>query len=142
VSVESAAIVALRNARGTSAGARVLTVALRMMAGGTIVVGGCWDYVNRAFNDAGFPAQKRLTVFTGPEAGPYAEPSLIKPGDWLYFENLTFGGIGHSALFVDWIDFDTRTALTIEYVGQNKVIPGRYREYDVTKCFGIYRGKE
>jgi hypothetical protein len=142
LTAESVALVARSHARESSPGAKVLASALRMMSGGTVVVGACWDYVNEAFKDAGFPAGKRLTVFSGPEGGPFADPTLIRPGDWLYFVNLTFGNIGHSAIFVDWIDFDARSAITIEYVGQNQAMPGRYREYDITKCFGIFRGKE
>jgi len=142
LSVDSAAVIAKRFSEGASTGAAVLRTALEMMEKKTLVVGACWDFVNRAFTDAGFPASKRETVFKGTGKGPYADPTLIKPGDWLYFVNLTFGNVGHSAIFVEWIDFDARSAITIEYIGQKKEMPGRFREYDITKCYAIFRGKK
>jgi hypothetical protein len=30
----------------------------------------------------------------------------------------------------------------IGYVGQNRVKPGQFREYDLTRLFGIVRGKD
>jgi hypothetical protein len=142
LTVDSAAVIAWRRSEGGSAGAAVLRTALRMMEEKTIVKGACWDWVNKAFNDAGFPSADRETLFKGTEKGPYADPTLIKPGDWLYFVNLTFGNVGHSAIFVDWIDFDRRSAMTMEYIGQNREMPGRFREYDIIKCYAIFRGKE
>jgi hypothetical protein len=142
LTVGSAAVIAKRRSAGASTGAAVLRTALDMMEKKTVVVGACWDFVNKAFNDAGFPSSKRETVFKGTEKGPYADPTLIKPGDWLYFVNLTFGNVGHSAIFVEWIDFDKRSAITIEYIGQKKEMPGRFREYDITKCYAIFRGRQ
>ena len=141
LSVDSVAAVARRRAIGDSPGAKVLRTALDMAEKKVIVKGACWDWVNKAFNDAGFPAAKRQTIFSGKEKGPYADPTMIKPGDWLYIVNFTFGNIGHSALFIDWIDFDKRSAITLEYVGQNKEMPGRFREYDITKTYMITRGR-
>jgi hypothetical protein len=140
LSAESLGVIAMRRAEGGSTGAAVLRTALRMVEEKTIVKGGCWDWVNRAFDDAGFPSSKRTTVFKGTEKGPYADPTLIRPGDWLYIVNFTFGNIGHSTIFIDWIDFDNRSAITLEYIGQNREMPGRFREYDITKCYMIFRG--
>jgi hypothetical protein len=53
-----------------------------------------------------------------------------------------YGEVGHSASFVEWIDFDRRSALTIEYVGTNRKVPGRFREADITKTYGLVRGME
>jgi hypothetical protein len=142
LSVEAAARIAAGRATDASAGARVLATALVMMRNRTVVVGGCWDYVNKAYTDAGFTADKRLAVYKQGEKGPFIEPTLIRPGDWLMFVNFTFSNVGHSAIFVEWIDFDKRSALTIEYVGQNRAMPGQYREYDITKCYAVFRGKE
>jgi hypothetical protein len=142
LSVESLSVAAERRSEGGSTGAAVLRTALRMVEEKTIVKGGCWDWVNRAFDDAGFPSAKRTTVFKGTEKGPYADPTLIMPGDWLYIVNFTFGNIGHSTLFIDWMDFEKRSAMTLEYIGQNREMPGRFREYDITKCYMIFRGRE
>jgi hypothetical protein len=135
-------VIARTHSEESSAGANVLAAALDMIEEKSIVVGSCWDYVNKVYDNAGFTLEKRLTIYRDAENGPYTDPTLIKPGDWIMFKNLTFGNVGHSAIFVDWIDFDRRSAITIEYAGQKREIPGRYREYDVTKCFGILRGKE
>jgi hypothetical protein len=106
-----------------------------------VVVGACWDFVNAVFNNAGFPAAKRFTMYNSKESGPFVDSTLIKPGDWIYFVNYTFNNIGHSAIFVDWVDFRSRRALTIEYVGLNRRVPGRYAEYDISECYGVFRGK-
>jgi hypothetical protein len=142
LTVESLAMATRRKSEGASPGAAVLRTALRMMEERIIVKGGCWDWVNRAFDDAGLPSSKRITVFKGTEKGPYADPTLIKPGDWLYIVNFTFGNIGHSTIFIDWIEFEARSAITLEYIGQNREMPGRFREYDITKCYMVLRGKE
>jgi hypothetical protein len=141
LTLESVSVHTAHFAKGDTAGARVLDAGLDMLEKGTIVVGSCWDYVNRVYTDAGFTADKRLTLYRTKETGPYIDPLLILPGDWIQFRNLTFGSIGHSAIFAGWIDFDRRIAITIEYAGQNRNEPGRYREYDITKCYGLLRGK-
>jgi hypothetical protein len=129
-------------AKGEIGGAKVLKAGIEMLAARTIVIGSCWDYVNKVYTNAGFPGNKRYSIFASKETGPYIDPLLILPGDWIQFKNLSFGEIGHSAIFAGWIDFDRRIAITIEYAGQNRNEPGRYREYDITKCFGLLRGKE
>jgi hypothetical protein len=134
--------IAERRAAGTDPSAKVIAAALALVRSGTVVKGGCWDWVNRAYNDAGYPAKKRQTVFQSKPEGPYVNPALIRPGDWISFCNLTYGEIGHSALFVDWIDFDRRSAMTLEYAGENREIPGRYREYDIFKCYLVTRPVE
>jgi hypothetical protein len=125
-----------------SPGGRVLVAAQEMIDRGTIVVGACWDYVNAVFNRAGFPASKRVTVYQTKERGPYADPALLVPGDWIYFVNHTFSNVGHSAIFVRWVGIGRRRALTIEYVGRNRLLPGRYTEYDISECYGVFRGRE
>jgi hypothetical protein len=141
-SVKSAAVIARRHARGKTPGAKILSVAVSMVDKKTLVLGACWDFINAVYTKAGFTAKKRLTVYRQPETGPFADPAILKPGDWVMYRNLPYGEIGHSALFVEWIDFDKRSALTIEYVGGKRKIPGRYREADLTKIWGVTRGKE
>jgi hypothetical protein len=135
-------MIARQHAKGKGPGAKVIGAALRLLENGTVVVGSCWDYVNRAYDDAGFTSKKRSVVWKEPEGGPYIDPTSVRPGDWIMFRNLTFGNIGHSSIFVEWIDIEKRSALTIEYAGQNRRIPGRFREYDITKCYCVLRGSD
>lgn len=139
LSPEAISSIAVRRASGADPGAKVVAAALALVRNGTVVKGGCWDWVNRAYNDAGYPARRRRTVFQSKPEGPYANPALIRPGDWIAFSNFTYGEIGHSALFVDWIDFERRSAITMEYAGENREIPGRFREYDIFKCYQVVR---
>jgi hypothetical protein len=139
LSSEAISSIAERRAAGDTPGAKVVAAALALVRNGTVVKGGCWDWVNRAFNDAGYPAKKRQTVFQSKPEGPYVNPALIRPGDWISFRNLTYGEIGHSAIFVDWIDFEKHSCITLEYAGENREIPGRYREYDIFKCYIVMR---
>lgn len=142
VSVATAQVVAMRHAQEKTPGAKVLQTAIAMVNAGEIILGSCGDYVNAVYTRAGFTAEKRGNVYLQPETGPYAEPSILKPGDWVMYKNLPYGEIGHSAIFVEWIDFQKRSALTIEYVGNSRSVPGRYREADLTKLWGVVRGKE
>ncbi|MBN2439946.1 MAG: hypothetical protein JXJ04_01315 [Spirochaetales bacterium] len=123
-------------------GGRVLAVAADLVAKKELILGGCWTYVNAVYDRAGFPADKRETLYKAGQKGPYIDHSLILPGDWIMYCNLPYKEIGHSAIFVEWIDFERRSALTIEYVGGNRKIPGRYREADILKTFGLLRGME
>jgi hypothetical protein len=136
---EAISSIAERRAVGVTPGAKVIAAALTLVRSGTVVKGGCWDWVNRAFNDAGYTANKRRAVFQSKPEGPFVNIALIEPGDWISFRNLTYGEIGHSALFVDWIDFDRHSAITLEYAGENREIPGRYREFDIFKCYLVTR---
>lgn len=134
--------IAERNAAGATPGAKVVAAALTLVNNGTVVKGGCWDWVNRAYDEAGYPAKKRRVVFQSKPEGPYVNAALIRPGDWISFKNLTYGEIGHSAIFVDWIDFERYSAITLEYAGENREIPGRFREYDIFKCYIVARPEE
>jgi hypothetical protein len=136
------AAIAYRHAHLAAPGGKVLARAVEMVEKEAYVVGACWDFINEIYNRAGFNRARRTNVYLKPETGLFADPGLIRPGDWVMYRNLPYGEIGHSALFVEWIDFDKRSALTIEYVGRNRRIPGRYREADLTKTWGIIRGRE
>ena len=124
LSPQAISSIAERKAAGATPGAKVVAAALALVKSGTVVKGGCWDWVNRAYNDAGYPAKKRRAVFQSKPEGPYVNAALIRPGDWISFRNLTYGEIGHSALFVDWIDFERHSAITLEYAGENREMPG------------------
>ena len=141
-SAHAISVIARKHATSDTAGGRVLKAAVEMVDQEVVVLGSCFGYINQVYEKAQFPAENRLQVYMAPETGPYVDPALIKPGDWIMYRNLPYGEIGHSAIFVEWIDFNRRSALTIEYVGTNRNIPGRFREADITKTFGVVRGTE
>jgi len=126
-------------AKGSGPGAIVLATASRMLDTGVVVVGSCWDYINQVFIRAGFKGARLASFYSRPYAGPFADTSLIQPGDWIMYQNLSYGGIDHSAIFVAWIDFQQNRALTISYVGQNRHMPGRLFEYDLSRTYQILR---
>ncbi len=141
-SIDSVAAVVVSHSGDDTPGGRVLAAAAAMVSEQKIVRGACWDFVNAVYNRAGFPGAERITIFKKPETGPFADPGVIRPGDWVMYRNLPYGEIGHSAVFVEWIDFGKRSALTVEYVGSNRRVPGQYREADLTKVWGVIRGKD
>ncbi|MBN1524269.1 MAG: hypothetical protein JW904_07305 [Spirochaetales bacterium] len=141
-SVSSVAVIGKRHAALPTPGGKVLAVAHSIVSNGEIILGACWDFVNTVYGQAGYTSKKREKLYLEKETGPFADPGTLLPGDWVMYRNLPYGEIGHSAIFVEWIDFDRRSALTIEYVGGNRKVPGRYREADLTKIWGIYRGKD
>lgn len=107
-----------------------------------IVRGSCWDYSNAVYNRSGFSNNRsgRITVFKGSkDNGPYADAKLIKPGDWLYYVNHSYGNIEHSAIFVKWIDFDAHSALMLSYGGEKRNDPARYLAYDLSNVYRIIR---
>lgn len=107
---------------------------------GEIIPGGCWHYANEVYNRAGYPPEKRDIVFKGDkDDGPYADPDLIRPGDWLYYINHWYGKTEHSAIFVDWVDYDDRIGLMLSYGGESRREPARYRPYDLTDVYHIVR---
>jgi hypothetical protein len=141
-SPEAVSMIAQKYALSETAGGRVLKAAVKMVDTKELVPGSCWGYVNKVYEKAGFPKEKRTEVYKAKNTGPYADPCSIKPGDWIIYRNLPYGEGVHSAIFIEWIDFGRRSALTIEYVGNKRSIPGRYREADITKTYGIIRGME
>ena len=128
-------------AKGNTPGARVLANALQKIKAKAIIKGSCYDWINLVYKECGYKGKKRKRIFRGKETGPYANPLLLQPGDWIMFKNLTYGEIGHSGIFLGWLDFEKRSAIVIGYAGQKRTMPGRFREYDITRLFGILRGK-
>ncbi len=136
------------NARPSWAGAgspadgrQVLARGREMVNRGEIIPGGCWDYINAVYNRAGFPADRRQTVFKTAKKGPYADVRLIRPGDWIYFVNHSYGGIEHSAIFVEWINAGAREAKMLSYAGEKRREPARYLPYVLSNVYGIIRPK-
>ena len=108
-----------------------------------ILVGGCWDYANAVYTRAGYPPAKRKIIFESDKAkGPYADLSMVQPGDWLYFINDQYGNIEHSAIFIDWIDFDSGRGLMLSYGGEHRRAPARYLSYDLSQTYVIVRPRE
>src|SRR5688500_11593264 len=61
-------------------GQRVLATAERMLDEGVVVRGGCYGYVDRVFDEAGYGGwRSRTNVFRGSLNGPYANLDLIQP---------------------------------------------------------------
>ena len=130
-----------KRAKENTPGGRVLANALQKIKAKTIIKGSCYDWINLVYKECGYKGKKRKRIFWGKEAGPYANPLLLQPGDWIMFKNLTYGEIGHSGIFLGWLDFEKRSAIVIGYAGQKRTMPGRFREYDITRLFNITRGK-
>ncbi len=105
-----------------------------------ILPGGCWDYINHVYNRAGFPTNKRKNIYRSVKAGPYADVNLIQFGDWLYYVNHSYGGVEHSAIFVDWVDQENKQALMLSYGGEKRQQPARYLVYDLSSVYQIVRG--
>jgi hypothetical protein len=129
-------------ARERNSGGKVLANALKKIRAKTIIKGSCYDWINMVYNENGYKGKKREKIFWSKESGPYANASKLKPGDWIMFKNLTYGEIGHSGIFLSWLDFDKKSAMVIGYAGQKRTMPGRYREYEITRLFGVLRGKD
>jgi hypothetical protein len=105
-----------------------------------IIPGGCWDYANEVYNRAGYPSNQREVIFRGDKNnGPYADVSLIEPGDWLYYVNHSYGGIEHSAIFVYWINYEDKIGLMLSYGGERRQEPARYLSYDLSDVYYIIR---
>ncbi len=107
-----------------------------------IVRGSCWDYINTIYHQAGFPAKKRKVIFKGEKRGSFANLDLVQPGDWLYFVNYSYHKVGHSGLFINWIDRKKRLALILSYAGENRKVPARYKVYDISSVYYIVRAYE
>lgn len=123
------------------AGRKILETGRELtLAGSEIIRGGCWDFVNAVYNRAGFPQNKRRVIFKGAKKkGPYADIHLFQPGDWLYYVNHWYGRIEHSAIFVDWIDYDQKEALMLSYGGEKRNEPARYIPYDLSNVYYVVR---
>ena len=98
-----------------------------------------WDWVNAVFNRAGFPEKRRARPFKSQKKGPYAEPRQLQPGDWMYYRNRSYGNIEHSGIFVGWINAPQQVALVLSYPGMQRQEPGRYRPYELTGIWSIFR---
>jgi hypothetical protein len=143
-SSEQPSLIVMAEQKATPEGRAILATGRQMIEDELILPGGCWDYINEVYNRAGYPNQrsKRQTIFKGTKArGPYADISQIQPGDFLYYINHSYGDIEHSAIFVDWVDYDNKQALMLSYGGENRRQPARYLPYDLSHVYRIIRAK-
>lgn len=131
----------LAEAKASVEGRLILQTGRLMIETQQIVLGSCWDYINAVYDRAGFLSRRRSIIFKSKQAGPYLMDDTIEPGDWLYFINHSYNDVEHSALFVDWIDFEAKIALTIAYAGGNRQKPARYKTYDLRSVYNIIRPK-
>jgi hypothetical protein len=124
-------------ARRAEPGARrVLEAMHTMLAEGTVVRGSCYAWTNAVYHRAGGRPQD---VFHPARHGQYADASLLRPGDWVFFINHSFGNVTHSAIFVGWIDEGARTAMMASYPGGNRDSPGRFSGYELTNVYRVVR---
>lgn len=130
--------------RTSSNGRKILRTGRQMtLINKEIIVGGCWDYANAVYNRSGYPPKKRKIIFKGSKRrGPYADARLIQPGDWLYYINHSYGGIEHSAIFINWVDYKRKKGLMLSYGGERRRKPARYMPYKLTKIYQIIRPKD
>lgn len=103
-----------------------------------IIRGSCWDWINTVFHRAGF-ANNNHIVFKGKKNGPYVNNSKIRPGDWLYYVNHSYKRVGHSGIFVRWVDFDKKIGMILSYAGEGRKKPGRYKAYNLKDVYFIKR---
>jgi hypothetical protein len=111
------------------------------LVNGEIIQGGCWDYANAVYNLAGYTKQRQIVFKGTKQQGPYADVSLIQHGDFLYYVNHSYGDVEHSAIFVDWLDYASKTALMLSYVGEHREQPASYKPYELTHVYQIIRAK-
>lgn len=137
-------IISAAERKATPQGREVLATGRRMtLIEKQILPGSCWDYIDAVYDRAGYSPSKRKVVFKGTKhRGPYAKLGLVQPGDWLYYVNHQYGGIEHSAIFVDWEDRDRNKALMLSYGGEGRRQPARYRHYDLSNVYRIVRADD
>jgi hypothetical protein len=108
-----------------------------------IIKGSCWDYASAVFDRAGYPYHgKREVIMHSKKADSLAVNfKSIQPGDFLSYVNHSFNNIKHSAIFVDWLDFDRKIGLMLSYAGQKRKEPARYKPYDLSDVYYVARAR-
>lgn len=120
-------------------GNKILAVAEKMaIIDKDVIKGSCWDFVNEVYRRAGTAANKKV-IYRSKKGGPYANPSMVQPGDWIYHVNYAYKNIEHSAIFVCWKDFEKRIAITLSYAGMNRNQPAKYGTYNLKGIYSIFR---
>lgn len=129
--------------KATPEGRKVLETGREMaLINRELVKGSCWDYANAIFERAGYPYRSKREVVMSTKGDAFAiNFKSIQPGDFLSYVNHSFNDIKHTAIFVDWIDFDKKIALMLSYPGQNRKVPARYRAYDLSDVYYVARAR-
>ena len=69
-------------------GIHSIMTARRMMASGEVIQGSCYKFLSEVYDRAGHRSwRRRRVVYRQGRTGPYADLSLVRPGDWLYIVN-------------------------------------------------------
>ena len=127
----------------SNAGIKVIQEGFQMaIVNKEIIKGSCWDFINAVYLNAGYPQSKRENIYKNKKGSKYTSLDFLQPGDWIYHVNYSFYNVGHSAIFVCWKDYDKHIAITLSYIGQNKLQPGRYSEYDLSGIYNVIRAKD
>ena len=134
-------ILDLSEERASPEGKIILSTSRSMIAEREVVVGSCWDYINAVYNRAQYPAANRVTALKSKIVGPFADVTVIQPGDWLYFINHSYSEVDHSGIFVEWINIEKKTAVIMSYVGGKRKSPATYKIYDLKNVYYIIRPK-
>lgn len=127
-------------AKATASGRKVMQTIRHMVERKVVIRGACWDYLDAAFSQAGYPRGKRKIIHKGRKSrGPYASAAKIRPGDWLYYINHSYHNIEHSGLFIGWTNYKKRLGLIMSYAGEGRAEPARYKVYDLSHVYHIMR---
>ncbi len=122
--------------RASPGAQRVLEVMRTMLDEGVVVRGSCNRWVEEIFRRAG---GRSRTVYSAGRRAPFTDTALLRPGDWVQFINHSYGGVTHSAVFVGWTDASARIAMTASHPGQDRAVPGRFRDYDLSNVYRVVR---
>jgi hypothetical protein len=133
--------IARRYSRLPGPSGAAVSAALERMEAGTVLKGSCWDFCNAVYVSAGFQGKGIQEAYSSAESGPYADPSILLPGDWISSRNIYSATVNHASIFIEWLDMEARTALVIDYPGNSRAEPGRFRVSDLTKTYKVMRGK-
>lgn len=129
-------------AQASAPARRVMQGIRHMVEQGIVIRGSCWDYLDAAFSEAGYPRGQRAIIHKGSKrGGPYVSAGKIAIGDWLYFINHSYHNVEHSGLFIGWINYKKRQGLIMSYAGQGRAEPARYKVYDLSHVYHIMRAK-
>lgn len=124
----------------SKAGIEVVNKGMDMVIENYKMSGSCWSFANKVYELAGFPQNKRTTIYKNKKGTLIKDPSIIQPGDWIFHVNYSFNNVEHSAIFICWKDYERRIAITLSHVGQNKHASGKFGVYDLRGVYNVIRG--
>jgi hypothetical protein len=115
---------------------RVLDAARAMIVDGVVVRGSCYTWLRAVYARA---AGRSQVVYAGRPRPRFTRFEVLRPGDWVFFINHSYGNNTHSAIFVGWADRRAHVALMASYVGGNRTAPGRFSTYSLTNVYQVVR---